>query len=410
MLLVINGSKPDYMGGYDWTSQQNTQIMDKIRSVIEKKLNTGETIDFMFNGQLGTPQMACDLVIRLKKIGAYNNIGKITIVLACESMTGKWYSSSLKIHKRHLEEADEVIYLDTLEEYQIPEVEVGEYHYKKFKNVYSYMVNKADGIIVVSDTKDMDTEKFISFATNNGKSVARIDTKTCKITALFAKTEEEDKQQKLREAELNELKKKQEYLDKYKTYKKAILDTETNDIIRGRKNIKYPDIVQLSYLLLDEYNNIECAKNFYFTVDYMSEGAEKVHGLSLDKLRLLSNGKVFEDCKEEIIKDLLGREIICHNTKFDVPVMNNSLVDTVIGDKSMCTMEWYKYVVKLPSEYYHYKQPKLEEVIAYFNIDNGKLLKMAQELYNCDEIGYHDSRYDIIATYEIYRRIGETVQ
>ena len=409
MLLVVNGSKPDYLGGYDWTSQQNQLLLNKLKGIIEKKLSTNEKIDFMFNGQLGAPQMACDLVLRLKKMEMYSNIGKVTIVIACKNMTNKWYANSLKVHDRHLQEADEVIYLDTIEEYKVPDVEEGEYHYSKFKNVDTYMIQQADGIIVMSDRSDSFTEKFISQVTSSGKAVAHIDSKTCKITAIMGETEE-DKNNKLLEEEWNDLKKKQEYLGQCTNYKKAILDTETNDIIRGRKNIVYPDIVQLSYILLDENNRLEGTKNFYFKVDRMSEGAEKVHGLSLEKLESLSGGKTFNNCREEILSDLLDREIICHNVKFDVPVMNNSLGGNLIGERSMCTMEWYEYVLKLPSKYYTYKQPKLEEVIDYFKIESNELLQKAKELYGCEDMGYHDSRYDTTATYEIYKRIRETVQ
>ncbi len=104
MEIVINGSGGKYIGGYDWDSTQNINIMNKLKAVVVKKLDKGEKIDFMFNGQLGIPQMACNMILELKKSGNCSNIGKITLVLAHEKMKAKWFGSTLEKFESHLKE------------------------------------------------------------------------------------------------------------------------------------------------------------------------------------------------------------------------------------------------------------------------------------------------------------------
>ena len=63
--------------------------------------------------------------------------------------------------------------------------------------------------------------------------------------------------------------------------KLIIFDTEATDLTPGQ-------ICQLSYLMADG-GQVQ-GKNMFFTVDEMSEGAQEVHGLSMEALKELSGG------------------------------------------------------------------------------------------------------------------------
>ena len=60
-------------------------------------------------------------------------------------------------------------------------------------------------------------------------------------------------------------------------------DTETMGLYPGR-------IIQLAYILDDGENAV--GKNFYFAVDYIEPSATAVHGITVEKLRVLSGGKI----------------------------------------------------------------------------------------------------------------------
>ncbi len=89
-----------------------------------------------------------------------------------------------------------------------------------------------------------------------------------------------------------------------------ILDTETTDYRPGQ-------IAQLSYILADG-DAITGAGNYWFAVEYMSPGAEQVHGLSEELLWRLSGGLTFEDQVSRFHGDFEGRMVVAHNTPFDM--------------------------------------------------------------------------------------------
>lgn len=188
-------------------------------------------------------------------------------------------------------------------------------------------------------------------------------------------------------------------------YKKIILDTETTGLYP-----EYNQIAQLSYVILDKHNNIIDSKNYYFQVDKMEYDAEKVHGLSVPLLRELSLGKTFEDNIEEIYHDINGADmVICHNSNFDIGFIRNEF--RRVGkefdfERSFCTMEYYTDILKIEN-YYGYKWPRLEEVIDYLGINQDTLETTMARLFSLDsaKVGYHDSRYDVAATMEIYNAI-----
>ncbi len=172
------------------------------------------------------------------------------------------------------------------------------------------------------------------------------------------------------------------------------LDTETTGLRPGK-------ICQLSYVMQDE--NGTTAKNLYFSVDYVEAGALSVHGLSPQKLKVLSGGKTFQDCIEEIEKDFSKADlVVCHNVSFDFMFLTaefeNALREFCVKE-SFCSMKKLTPVIKLKrSSGMGYKYPKLSETCAYFKLSDMEILKSAQELFG-ESLGYHDARFDTTALY-----------
>ena len=183
--------------------------------------------------------------------------------------------------------------------------------------------------------------------------------------------------------------------------KVVILDTETTGFEANRNQI-----AQLAYLVIID-GKVK-AKNFFFTVDKMDKGAENTHGFSMEKLKLLSNGKRFSHYSEEIFLDLDEAMIVCHNLQFDIPFIQNEFERIGIRinpPNTFCTMEYYTDILKLKGKY-GYKWPKLTEVLDYYGISNLDISRKMNVLFG-ETAGAHDARWDIIATMEIYNRIGD---
>ena len=79
-----------------------------------------------------------------------------------------------------------------------------------------------------------------------------------------------------------------------------MFDTETTGLRPGQ-------ICQLSYIVIDNSTKPYdvYGKNFFFSVDYMEESAEQIHGFSKELLEELSGGVTFEECYHEFIEDFL---------------------------------------------------------------------------------------------------------
>lgn len=182
--------------------------------------------------------------------------------------------------------------------------------------------------------------------------------------------------------------------------KMLFFDTETTGLHPG-------NICQLSYIITD--NDDVQAKNFFFTVDYVDPGAKRVHGLSVEKLRKLSNNKRFKDYFNEIRDDFDSVDIIAgHNVTFDIKFIKAEFDNCNYSydyKESLCTMKDFTSICKITkSNGKGYKWPKLEELTSFFDIKHNDIVKASQELFKMQGVGFHDARYDIAATYLCYSK------
>jgi DNA polymerase III epsilon subunit-like protein len=179
--------------------------------------------------------------------------------------------------------------------------------------------------------------------------------------------------------------------------KSVFIDTETTGINPGK-------IVQLTYII-EENKVFTEAKNFFFMIEdgEMEAGAEKVHGFSVEKLAILSKGRIFEDSIYEITKDLENSIFIAHNVKFDKKFVDAEFTRLNLKvpiSKEFCTMKYFKDITELPSrDGRGFKNPKLSEVVKYYNLDSNDILKTTKKLFHTNEVSFHDARFDTTAMY-----------
>lgn len=182
--------------------------------------------------------------------------------------------------------------------------------------------------------------------------------------------------------------------------KLLFFDTETTDI-----NDKIGQICQLSYIIVNTNTKKTYGKNFFFSVKGMSEGAYKTHGLTIEKLKELSNGKCFLNVAKEIHEDFVNVDyLIGHNVTFDIKFINREFSRanlTPLTNKYFCSMRYYTDICKLPkARGIGYKWPKLDDVIKFLKIDSSQIEDLCNKLFE-GASAYHDSRFDIAGTYLI---------
>lgn len=192
-------------------------------------------------------------------------------------------------------------------------------------------------------------------------------------------------------------------IDKLDPLRMIFFDTETTGFRPG-------NICQLSYLLVDG-DEVE-PKNFFFKVNNVDPGAERVHGLSVRKLAKLSNNKTFQDSFHVLNSDFSNADIlIAHNFNFDLNFIRTEFSRCKHDFKyidSICTMRHFTDICKIPkSNGYGYKWPKLGELTQYLGIKDKEILNATKEIFEISDTGYHDARFDTIATYLSYMKAVE---
>jgi DNA polymerase III alpha subunit (gram-positive type) len=184
--------------------------------------------------------------------------------------------------------------------------------------------------------------------------------------------------------------------------KKIFLDTETTGLAPGQ-------IAQLS-LIIEEDNKELIAKNYFFDIDYITQGAEEACGRGLDFYHEASKGLRFKDYKDEIHELLSDGTLIAHNLKFDENFISTEFWRENIVFKPtdrFDTMSYFVNILKIPGRYGKYKNPKLEELVDCFKIDKERVMKYCEMLFKTDEKqSFHDARYDttsMFVAFQVYK-------
>ena len=182
--------------------------------------------------------------------------------------------------------------------------------------------------------------------------------------------------------------------------KLVFLDTETSDKSPGQ-------VCQLTYIIYDTSpstpNDKVKAKNFFFSVDYISDGAYEVHGFDLEKLKILSGNLKFKDIYKLFKNDLMESDfIIGHNVNFDINFLRKEFerLDLQFEPKNIfCSMNYFKNILKLKSSIGTIKSPKLSELLNHLKISEEEILLSTKKFFDNQDSHFHDARFDTTALY-----------
>ncbi len=175
-----------------------------------------------------------------------------------------------------------------------------------------------------------------------------------------------------------------------------IFDTEATDLQPGQ-------ICQLSYLMLAD-GAVE-ARNYYFSVDDMSPGAQEVHGLSMERLHELSGGTWFEDKAAGILQDFnQARLLVGHNVAADERYLRVEMERAGLKLKKIptfCTMNFASGIMNMQRKVVtgRPKPPKLSELAAFYGVSEDEVLAQTRALFKAEDAGLHDARFDTVMTW-----------
>lgn len=172
-------------------------------------------------------------------------------------------------------------------------------------------------------------------------------------------------------------------------------DTETTGLRPGK-------ICQLSYIMDYEDGKI-IAKNFFFSVPFIEPSAVMVHGFTVEKLKVLSKGKVFADFADEIANDFYQADtIIAHNISFDLSFLRQEFLE--IGKPFRYKNEFCSMKTAVPvtcilrTNNKGYKYPKLTELCSHLNIFDDEITYFEDKFFS-ETTKNHDARFDTTALF-----------
>ena len=190
--------------------------------------------------------------------------------------------------------------------------------------------------------------------------------------------------------------------------KSIFFDTETTGLAPGQ-------IAQLSMIIMDETGKIR-AKNYFFTVKFISNGAHSVNLRDKEYYAEMSQGKTFADYKDEIYEELKDAYLVAHNIKFDQNFLEIEFWRqgmTFVPAKALDTMDYFREIVKLqggrkaPGS--EFKNPKLIELVNEFHVNLDKVKAYSEQLFNyTEDIDFHDARFDTTAMFVVCNIFNES--
>ena len=176
------------------------------------------------------------------------------------------------------------------------------------------------------------------------------------------------------------------------------LDLETDGVISPKGNFTNQKIIQICYQIHENNGNqIIKINDFVKGVDYVKE-FEGMNRVSVDFLN--ENGIELKDALEKLVNYINLYDvdkIVCHNTEFDLTILNRELVNlNIFFDKDIdeiCTQ-------------------RNEKICKFCNLPNSKwpkLLELAEKLniiINKDKL--HDASYDVEILQKCFTKLVET--
>lgn len=181
------------------------------------------------------------------------------------------------------------------------------------------------------------------------------------------------------------------------------------------------EVIQFSGLLFDEKFALKKFFNFYCdTQQTIDPGALKVHGISKEILKKLSDGKTFEDNFFEMLKILEQYPDLCwvsYNIEFDKRLVNQTLVNNglesfdfgkdlpkfikVLGKSNACLLQGMRMI--FPGRGGH-KLYQIVERLPYSKEDIQKAFAKLAITCNLDpELSYHNAAYDVYTSYLVFK-------
>lgn len=162
--IAFTGHRPDKLYGYDLKNDKYLKLNKFLEKILEEKIINEGYDTFISGGALGFDTVAFLSVKNLKK--KYPNIKNIMAV-PFENQHSKWSLKDVNLYNWMKNIADEVVFVDNLENYNRTDANIGMFHKDKLMIRNEYMVDNADLLIALWDGNNKSgTANCVKYAKN----------------------------------------------------------------------------------------------------------------------------------------------------------------------------------------------------------------------------------------------------
>lgn len=171
MIISFTGHRPDRLGtGYSITNDRVRAYGDLLHNTLVPLINDEGADRFISGGAIGIDQIAFWTIQGLKK--DFPHI-KNVIAIPFEKQYMAWKNNELvSWYHKMVSCADEVVYVDTLEQYSSQYMVAGEYAATKLNLRNHYMVDHSDKVVaVLADGATGGTANCVKYALQHNKPV-----------------------------------------------------------------------------------------------------------------------------------------------------------------------------------------------------------------------------------------------
>ena len=168
--IAFTGHRPDKLGGYDFDTPKNRNIMRELTKLIEQN----EADHYICGGALGVDMMALEICYELRrKLNC-----TIEVAVPFEEQTKYYKDNHKELYRTQLIRANKVTQVDKLTNYYGGTINA------KLQRRNEYMVDNADLIIAVWDGSKGGTKNCIDYALSKYKKVIVLNPHTLQVTTL----------------------------------------------------------------------------------------------------------------------------------------------------------------------------------------------------------------------------------
>jgi len=172
--------------------------------------------------------------------------------------------------------------------------------------------------------------------------------------------------------------------------REVIFDTETTGISNKDK------IVEISFIeVIDGIKTGRSYQSFFNPLIKISKGAYEVHKITNEDVK---NAPLFREKAEEIIKFIGSSNLVAHNAKFDMGMINRELINSgwqpYPGDRFIDTLKIARYLFP------NHKRHKLDTLCQKFEVDNSNRISSKR----------HSAHEDTILLYHVYCQMNKLLK